>query len=67
MGGNGILMRMSDARAVCDPYDWQDRTMLVAHEYVNSHYCDLMDGSVIDVEFILGESSAPKVSERLGG
>lgn len=49
-----------------DPYHWPsgERTHRVAHEYILRNWATLKDGDVIDVEFILGETEAPKVSER---
>lgn len=51
-------------RATNDPPFWNDRTRAVAHEYIIDNWHELRDGDVIDVEFILGETSAPKKSER---
>lgn len=51
-------------RAEYDPYNWNDRTRRTAHEYIQAHWHELKDGDVIDVEFILGETSVKKVSER---
>lgn len=48
-----------------DPYDWADRTYRFAHNYIEKHWNELVDGSVIDVEYILGETQSPKVSEFL--
>jgi hypothetical protein len=48
-----------------DPYNWDNRSMKAAHIYIADHWNDLISGQVIDVEFILGESKTPKVSERL--
>jgi len=48
----------------CDPYDWGDRTYKVAHNYIIENWDKLGDGEVVDVQFILGETSAPKQSER---
>ncbi len=49
-----------------DPYDWNgSRTMKVAHDYIQKNFDDLSNGDVIDVEFILDETSEPKQSERL--
>lgn len=48
-----------------DPYDWGDsRTHAVAHNFIISNWSTLKDGDVIDVEFILGETTVEKVSER---
>ena len=38
--------------------------MPVAHNYIIEHWHELKDGDVVDVQFILGETKAPKVSER---
>ncbi|MCL2452071.1 MAG: hypothetical protein FWD08_00225 [Alphaproteobacteria bacterium] len=49
-----------------DPYGWKGaRTFPVAHEWIIDHWEMLKDGAVVDVEYILGESSVPKTSERL--
>jgi len=49
-----------------DPYDWTDRARTIprAHLYITDHWHELVDGDVIDVEFITGETDKPKVSER---
>lgn len=52
------------SKASNDPYYWGDRTMSVAHNYIIEHWNELRDGDVVDVQFILGETKAPKVSER---
>lgn len=48
-----------------DPYGWGDRTFKTAHAYILDHWPELHDGSVVDVEFVLGETRVPKTSERL--
>jgi hypothetical protein len=48
-----------------DPYGWGGRTYPVAHDFIIRHWTELADGDVIDVEFILGETSQPKHSENL--
>lgn len=53
-------------KAEYDPFDWGDRTMTTAHQYIVSFWHELKDGDVIDVQFILGETTEKKVSERLG-
>lgn len=47
-----------------DPYDWGNRTFLVAHDYINKNWDSMKDGDVIDVEFISGETTIKKKSER---
>lgn len=51
--------------AHCDSSYWCSRTMGNAHRYIEEHFDELESGAVIDVEFILGETSEPKVTERL--
>lgn len=41
-----------------DPYSWgNERTRFTAHKYVEQNWDDLSSGEVIDVPFILGEST----------
>ncbi len=68
-GSSIMLMILMDGRATSDPYQWVDlhmgpRTMPVAHNWIIEHYEEVQDGDVVDVQFILGETVAPKVSER---
>ena len=53
--------------AAYDCYDWpaNPRTYRVAHAHIAKNWASLADGDVIDVEFILGETRARKVSERV--
>lgn len=46
-----------------DPYSWGGRTYPVAHNYIIEKWAELKDGDVVDVEFILGETTQPKQSE----
>lgn len=47
-----------------NPFDWGGRTMEIAHKFISENIEDIQPGMVIDVEYILGESTEPKVSER---
>ncbi len=47
-----------------DPYAWGGRTFPVAHDYIIKNWETLKDGDVVDVSFILGETTKPKISER---
>ena len=38
--------------------------MTAAHEWLLKNFDEVDDGAVLDVEFILGETKEPKVSER---
>lgn len=62
-----VIMIDAQCRGVSyDPYHWarDSRTKGNAHLYIEQHWSDLRDGDVIDVEFILGETSKKKISER---
>lgn len=55
-----------------DPQRWRSRwqtrgsgTMARAHEYVHRHWDELETGAVICCEFLRGERTSPKVSDRL--
>jgi len=60
-----VVIRLDDQRAHADPHDWSGRTMPVAHNHIIEHFDALDDGDVVDVEYILGETTERKVSERL--
>ena len=63
---NVIVTRLDgNGKATNDPYDWSGRTWPNAHHYIIEHWNELKDGDVVDVSFILGETKAPKVSERI--
>ena len=62
-----IIMIDAQCRGVAyDCYDWPSgsRTKKIAHDYISKHWHLLVDGDVIDVEYILGETKTKKVSER---
>jgi hypothetical protein len=60
-----LISRLDGGQCHCDPYCWTNgRTMQIAHEYIAKNF-DLHDsGDVIDVEYILGQTVEPKISER---
>ena len=63
---NVIVTRLDGSGpASNDPYYCGGRTWPVAHDYIIDHWDSLSDGDVVDVSFILGESTTPKLSERL--
>ena len=45
-------------------WDCSSRTMQVAHLYIEEHFAKLNSGDVVDVEFIMGLTKQPKISER---
>lgn len=48
-----------------DYYEWGGRTWPVIHKYLIEHWDEVESGQVLDVEFILGETTAPKISESI--
>lgn len=60
-----VLMTRLGGGGQCeyDPYAWGDRTFAVSHKYIIDHWDELQDGDVVDVEYILGETKAPKMPE----
>jgi len=70
-GDRCILFMRADGRSTMtrcevtyDPYDWRDRTFTTAHLWLTEHWDEVRDHDVVDVEYILGETDAPKRSER---
>ena len=66
-GTPNILMTRLDgdgSPASNDPYHWGGRTYPVAHDWIIDHWNELSDGDVVDVQFILGETTIKKRSER---
>ncbi len=62
----GVIVTRIYGDPICNvwTWEWNDRTMQTAHLYIYQNFDDLESGSVIDVEFILGETTTPKTSER---
>lgn len=60
-----IMLATQDCRY--DPWGWtgRGRTMNIAHQWIAQHFATLTDGEVVDVQFIIGETKAPKPSEAL--
>lgn len=64
-GVNIMVTRLDGSgKATNDPYEWGDRTFANAHHYIIENWNDLRDGDVVDIEFILGETKEPKISEN---
>ena len=68
------LSQLDKGWSTYNAFDWRtgddgcprsQRTMHVAHRYIIEHWQELTSGDVIDVEYILGETTAPKKSEQL--
>jgi hypothetical protein len=60
-----ICLKLTGYEQSYDPYYWGNRTMRVAHQYIKDNFSKLESGSVIDVQYILGETKEAKKSERI--
>lgn len=58
------LIALATQKCAYDPWSWGNRTMNTAHQLIEQNWLTLRTGDVVDVEFILGETSEPKRSER---
>lgn len=59
-----VLSDLGGNKSSYDPFRWDtSRTMRVAHEHIIKCWDDIASGDVVDVEYILGEASQPKISE----
>ena len=66
--GKKRLILLTVLTSYCSKYlpdAWQGRTLQTVHNYISKNWDILVSSDVIDVEFILGETSEPKQSERL--
>lgn len=59
-----LFGRINGGHCHYDPYHWGNRTYTVAHDYITKNWDSVREGDVIDVEFILGETTQKKFSER---
>lgn len=60
-----IFGRLDSGKGVSDPHDWNDRTFQQAHNWLIANWDTFTTGSVIDVQFILGETKEAKKSELI--
>jgi len=62
-----LFGRLEGGETNHDPFNWRgpSRTMPEAHRFITLHWKDLESGTIIDVEYILGETKTSKVSERV--
>jgi hypothetical protein len=59
------LVTLATQKCAYDPYSWGNHTMITAHNFIAEQWATLADGDVVDVQFILGETPAPKQSEQI--
>lgn len=58
-----LLTKLAGGICTYDPYKWGNRTMAHAHLHIHDCWEDLRDGDVVDVEFILGETTVKKAPQ----
>jgi len=59
-----LLIQLEGMKVEYDPYSWKGaRTMPQAHEFIRTNWNDIVPYDVIDVEFILRETSSRKTPE----
>jgi hypothetical protein len=58
-----ILIHLEGMRCNWDSFEWGNRTMGEAHRWLEAHWEEHLDGGVVDVEFVRGETAVPKRSE----
>lgn len=62
-----ILVKLDGVESNYDPFGWRNyRTMGNAHSHIIANWHKLQSGDVVDVEYILGETSVKKRSEQAG-
>jgi hypothetical protein len=59
-----VMVHLGRGEGKIDAFEWKDRTMSEAHKYVAKNFDKLKTGDIIDVEFILGETTVKKTTER---
>jgi hypothetical protein len=60
-----LIVKLTDLETNYHSSQWGGRTMPVSHKHIENNWEIIKYGDVIDVEFILGETEAPKVSEQV--
>lgn len=58
-----LYTELSSGKSTLDTYEHRSRTNGTAHAYIEAHWNNLASGEVIDVEYILGETTTKKESE----
>jgi hypothetical protein len=59
-----LLTMLTDNTINYDPYSWGNQRVAQLHMHIIKNWDTLKSGDVLDLEFILGESKAPKQSEQ---
>jgi len=61
-----FVVKLSEGIGYNDAFKWprSGRTMFEAHQYIRDNFHELKDGDVVDIEYILKETTVKKKSER---
>jgi len=59
-----LLCKLEGTDCHYDIYNWGTRTMQIAHDHIQRQFDELESGAVVDVEYLLGLSLKPKISEE---
>jgi len=62
-GSAVIVMKLSDQKATVDPYEWDNRTMAEAHNFIYYNFDSLREGQVVDVRVLMGTQNLPAAPE----
>ena len=65
---NAIIVQELDGGirpSTSDAYKQESNDIKEAHKYINLHFDELESGDVIDLEFISGKTSEPRIAQRL--
>jgi len=60
---NTLLIKLNTLATEYNPH-WSSVTMNEAHIYIRNHFDELETGSVIDCQFLRGDTETPVESER---
>jgi hypothetical protein len=66
LGNRVLLINMNTLKGEYDAGMWPSRTLREAHKWACKEFEKLYPGCVIDVEYILGETSISKSSQASG-
>lgn len=58
-----IITRFDPIRTLYNVYDEPNTRTREAYRYIQDHFDKLKSGDVIDIEYLLGETSMPKLSD----
>lgn len=60
-----LLLHLVSFKFHYDSHAWGDRTLGNAHHFIEKNFDSMVDGQVVDIEYILQETSEPKKSDLI--